>query len=171
MPNDTVTLELPRSLAEQLRKALEDGLFSEPAATDGTPPSSDHRVLADDDVAWERVSGGHLGQTWITDHPEEDRWDAAAFYGSVQRKAKVFIDVLIDHPGVQMSVDDICAAAPDVFTNASSIAGAINGLRKPREAVERRYPFEWWEGAPGEQTRYAMKQNVAALFQEVRGGG
>ena len=120
-------------------------------------------VLADNHPLWDRHSGGdrHAAPEWTG----RDANLADAFYAEVRGKAKVFLDLLLDHPGRQLSADDLIAAAPDVFTSAFSVAGAVNGLRLAQEASGRRYPFYWWEGTP---SRYAVKPSVAALFNQVR---
>ncbi|MGN9780589.1 DUF6416 domain-containing protein [Nonomuraea sp. ZG12] len=90
---------------------------------------------------------------------------AQAFYQPIEDKTKIFFDLLIDHPGRQLSVDDICRLTDDVFSGSHSIAGAISGLHRSYQASGRRYPFYWWEGQP---TCYAMKPGVAKLFLQAR---
>lgn len=84
----------------------------------------------------------------------------------IQDKGKVFFDLVLDHPGQQLSVEDLVELSGGELKNSFSIAGAINGLRLPHEASDRRYPFYWWEGTPS--TKYAVKPSVAALFNAVR---
>ncbi|WP_433870480.1 DUF6416 domain-containing protein [Saccharopolyspora sp. CA-218241] len=154
-------LSLSQARAEELMATLKhqvEGSAPEANASHG------RIVLPDDHPLWEQHSGldGHR------DHPE---WDAGAdlavaeaFYGQVGGKAKVFLDLLIDHPGQQLTVDDLCGLAKgEVFSGKHSVAGAINGLNHPRQASGRRYPFYWWTGS-----RYAMKPSVAGLFRQAR---
>lgn len=153
----TVPLHLPRDVASVLQRLLAAALSDADSITaDGVP-------LADDDPRWDRHSGGagHSGREWSAG----DLAPAVEFYAYLRKKAKVFLDLLIDHPGIALDVDDLCRLAPGTFTGSSSVAGAINGLRKPKEASERRYPFVWWEGSP---TEYAMKPAVAGLFRMAR---
>ena len=56
------------------------------------------------------------------------------------------------------------AASPE-FSSINSVAGALNGMRIPRERAGRRYPFYWWAGTP---SKYGMKSSVAALFAQAR---
>lgn len=119
--------------------------------------------LDDDDPRWNHHSGGtgHSGPEWTAG----DLNEAIDFYGYLRNKARVFTDLLIDHPGVVLTVDDLCELSADTFTGPSSVAGAIKGLRKPKVVSGRRYPFYWWAGSP---TGYAMKPSVAALFRKAR---
>ncbi len=120
-------------------------------------------ILDDNHSTWEQHSGGdgHYGPEWKS----EDLAAAEAFYVSISGKAKVFMDLLIDHPGQLLDVDRICALHPDVFDGSSSIAGSLSGLHQAHEASGRRYPFYWWEGSP---TSYSMKPLVANLFYRAR---
>lgn len=120
-------------------------------------------VLDDDHPLWERHSGGsgHDGTEWTAG--DEDL--AEAFYRRIKGKAKLFFDLLLDHPGTQLTVDGLIEASEGEFTSSFSVAGAINGLRLPHTASGRRYPFYWWEGTP---TRYAVKPSVAAVFNAAR---
>lgn len=127
-------------------------------------------VLPDDHLLWEHHSGlgGHRDHPeW---DPESDLATAQAFYRLIKdkakAKAKAFLDLLIDHPGQQLSVEDMCRLTGGVFSGARSIAGSISGLHRSYQASGRRYPFYWWEGQP---TCYAMKPSVAKLFLQARG--
>lgn len=159
----TITLRLPRDVATQLLDLLRTAIGD---------PVHDHLVesglLADDDEAWSLASGAHRGREWITDDAAADREAATEFYRRVKKKARVFIDLLVDNAGVRLTADEICARRPDAFGTRSAIAGAINGLRLPCHDADRRYPFEWWEGTGGKSTEYAMRQSVAALLRSVR---
>lgn len=156
-------LSLSQARAEELMMTLKSQL--EGSSTEASESHS-RLVLPDDHPLWEQHSGldGHRL------HPE---WDASvdlaiaeAFYRPIGGKAKVFFDLLIDHPGQQLTVNDFCRLTEgDVFFGSRSVAGAINGLNHPRQASGRRYPFYWWEGQP---TRYAMKPSVAELFRQAR---
>jgi hypothetical protein len=160
---DGVELRMTAQSARRIQAQLADQLDGRPKPTEPAEPHG--LVLSDDHPLWEQ----HTGLGGHRDHPEwvaeSDLAAAQTFYGTVDGKAKVFLDILIDHPGLQLSVDDICARAGGVFTGSRSIAGAINGLRKSYESSGRRYPFYWWEGRPA---RYAMKESVAELFQQAR---
>lgn len=165
-------------MSESIRVPLGAGvelLLSRGAATDlvrtiqaqlpATPEIDGRLVLDDDHPLWEQHTGmdGHrLPPEW---DPAADRALAEAFYGRIGGKAQVLVDMLIDHPGHQLTVDDLCALRPEVFSGSRSVAGSINGLVNAHEASGRRYPFYWWEGRP---TRYAMKPGIAQLFRDVR---
>lgn len=153
-PGVEITVETPVAvrLLEQLTAALADD------------DTSANATLAEDHTLWDRRSGGagHDEPEWAAG----DEKLAETFYDSLGGKAKIFFDLLLDRPGTQLSVDDLIDASGGVFASSFSIAGAINGLRLPREAARRRYPFAWWEGTP---TRYAVKPSVAGLFDAARG--
>ncbi|GDY33343.1 DUF6416 domain-containing protein [Gandjariella thermophila] len=98
-------------------------------------------MLNDEDPLWERHSGRE-------GHSEPPEWDprtdlalAETYYRSVDGKGKVFLDLLIDRPGRQLSVDELCQLAPDTFTGASSVAGALSGIHRAHRASGRRYPW------------------------------
>lgn len=156
-------LSMSRTHAEQLVRnwSRQLGLRLNPAVIelDGV------LVLPDDHPLWEH----HTGLGGHRDHPE---WDpesdlaaAQAFYQLIKDKAKIFFDLLIDHPGQQLNVEDIRRLTGDVFSGPHSIAGAISGLHRSYQVSGRRYPFYWWEGQP---TCYAMKPGVAKLFLQAR---
>lgn len=146
---DRVALRLYKRLAELLG---EDRTIDYPTDT-----------LSEGHPLWDRHSGGvgHDGPEWT----DQDAELAEAFYARLRGKAKLFFDLLLDRPGELLSVDDLIAAGGGEFTSSFSVAGAINGLRKPHKASGRRYPFYWWEGTP---TRYAVKPDVAELFNSAR---
>lgn len=126
---------------------------------------SQRQVVCDDDPVWKWHSGlgGHRDlPEWL---PASDGSLARAFYESVGGRAKVFLDVLIDNPGMRLSVDDIRAETDGVFSGPSSVAGSITGLHSPHRASGRRYPFYWWAEHP---TRYGMKKAVGSLFLQAR---
>ncbi|MGW9477787.1 GmrSD restriction endonuclease domain-containing protein [Saccharomonospora azurea] len=121
--------------------------------------------LPDDHPLWDLHSGGdgHRMPDW---NPSEDIELAQSFYQAVEGKAKVLLDILIDHPGRLFTAQEICSTAGDtVFTNSHSVAGSLQGLAKPREESRLRFPFCWWQGPP---TRYAMRSDIAALFRRAR---
>jgi hypothetical protein len=160
-----VELRMSRQAARRLWRQLDEELERSPRPMVGETASG--LVLPDDHPLWEQ----HTGLGGHRDHPEwvaaADQASAEAFYQPLRGKAKVLFDILIDHPGQQLTVHDICRLSGGVFTGSRSIAGAINGLRLSYEASGRRYPFYWWEGRPA---RYAMKASVANLFRQVRDG-
>jgi len=120
--------------------------------------------FGDDHQIWSSHSGGS-GHYANPEWEREDFDPAEAYYAQVRGKAKVFLDLLIDHPGQRLSTDQIRRLAPDVFDNDYAIAGSIKGLAKPTFSSGRRYPFYWWKARP---TSYAMKPGVAALFAAAR---
>lgn len=133
---------------------------------DGTSSVGAAVVLDDDHPLWAQHTG-------LEGHRVPPEWDSAAdlalaqaFYQRIGGKARVLVDLLIDRPGQQLTVDDLCELAPEVFSGSRSVAGSINGLVAAHQASGRRYPFYWWEGRP---TRYAMKPSVATLFESARG--
>lgn len=115
---------------------------------------------------WDLHSGGDGHRVMPDWNPSEDIEPARNFYEAVGGKAKIFLDILIDHPGRLFTVQEIRSLAGDtVFMNSHSLAGSLQGLTKPREESKLRFPFRWWEGPP---TRYAMRPDIAALFQRAR---
>lgn len=166
-----ITLDLAPDLALVVSPARAAGILTQLRGAgledtrDSAPSSQQGRLVLDDShPMWEQHTGllGHDGPEWA--FPIDLR-HAEAFYRPVTGKARTFIDLLIDHPGALLSVDDICELADGVFTGPRSVAGSINGLLRPQEASGRRYPFYWWAGNP---TRYGMKPSVAALFDQAR---
>lgn len=150
-----INLELDEAQARALHTQLTRLL-----AKDSSDPAG---ALPDDHPAWSRHSGqGDDAPEWS---PKRDLSLAETFYTEVRGKAAVLFDYLIDNAGRQIEAEEIRAIFPDVFGSANSVAGALNGLRIPKERANRRYPFYWWAGTP---SRYGMKQGVAALFAEAR---
>lgn len=154
-----VALDLAPAMAATIHRQLGTAL-----GADRGRARTDRAALPEDHPLWTRHSGqaGHSGPEW--ENPG-DQPLAEAFYSGLRGKGRIWFDLLLEYPGVQLSVDELVAAEPEVFTNSRSIAGAINGLRKAHEASGRRYPFYWWEGTP---TRYAVKPSVAELFHHAR---
>lgn len=156
-------LEVTEAVAAGLRDQLNQAL-NEPAAAQGTGGASTPLVLDDEHPLWDQHSGldGHrVDREWATC----DLKHAQAFYELVGGKAKIFLDLLIDHPGRLLTVDELCALSGGVFSGSRSVAGAINGLYRAHRLSGRRYPFYWWAGNPA---RYAMKPSVALLFGQGR---
>lgn len=160
-----IELRMSRAQAEALVRGWRRQL--DQVASSSVVESGAGLVLPDDHPLWERHSG-------LDGHRDSPEWDedaelaaAEAFYQPIKGKAKVFFDLLIDHPGQQLTVDDLCRLADGVFSGSRSIAGAIYGLYRSHQASGRRYPFYWWEGQP---TCYAMKPSVAKLFSQARDG-
>ncbi|NRQ30702.1 hypothetical protein HII36_02470 [Nonomuraea sp. NN258] len=122
-------------------------------------------MLSDDHPLWEHHTGLDGHRDYPEWDPETDLAAAQAFYQPIKSQAKIFFDLLIDHPGQQLSVDDIRRLTGDVFSGPRSVAGSISGLYRSHQASGRRYPFYWWEGQP---TCYAMKPSVAELFRRAR---
>ncbi|WP_026455082.1 DUF6416 domain-containing protein [Saccharomonospora iraqiensis] len=126
-------------------------------------------MFADDDPVWEQHSGGRGHR----DRPEwqcpDDLALAEAFYGTVRGRAKVFLDVLIDHPGMLLGVTDLHhLTGDDAFGTRRSVAGVVSGLHRAHRDSGRRYPFHWWGG---DFVCYGMKPGVAELFRRAREGG
>jgi hypothetical protein len=126
-------------------------------------------LLPDDHPLWGRHSGGSGHDGYPEWDLDDDLPRAQAFYAAVRgkAKAKVFLDLLIDHPGRRLSVTEIRAMTGDLFADAGAVARSLTVLHPPRQASERRYPFRWWKGQPG-QTQYGMKPQVAELFRRAR---
>lgn len=131
---------------------------------DATHEDSAAGPWRDDNPRWQQHTGGsgHEGAEW---DPNDDLIRAQAFYSSVKGRARVILDLLIDHPGRPLSVTDIRAMTGEFFADSSAVAGSLAALSQPRQASERRYPFYWWRGQP---TQYAMKPGVAELFRRAR---
>jgi hypothetical protein len=160
-----VAVVIEERIAASLREQLDAILASRdttPIASAGSEGDAS-LVLDNDHPLWEQHTGleGHRGREWGTD----DSQLAEAFYASVGGKAKIFLDLMISHPGQLLDVDEICELRPNNFSSSRSIAGALNGLRIPHLASERRYPFYWWAGSP---TRYGMKPLTASLFLKAK---
>ena len=160
---DGITLKLSRSEVDRLVESLRTGGFVPPVTVVG---HSSDRMLPEDSPLWDRHDGGDANHS---NPPEwDDRSDlelAVTTYRRLRNKVLVFTDLLIDHPGQLLSIDEICAAAPTAFQSDRSIAGSLNGFRKPCRDADRRFPFYWWEHRP---TDYAMKPSVARLFAAAR---
>ena len=149
------------------------GVWVEPALLDAvrTPVAVpvEGVVLDDDHVMWDHASGGSRnlpGRAWTMGDLAEAAITLDAVAG---KKAGVFFDLLLDHPGRLYTSDEIIAAAPETFASAYAVAGSLNGFRKHVERAGRVYPFHWWEGdAHGTPTRYAIRPSVAAVFNAAR---
>lgn len=123
-------------------------------------------ILSDNDPRWIQHNGRENHREPPEWNPRTDLAAAQAFYCSVSGRAQVFLDLLIDHPGMVLSVEDFAElAGRDVFPSPRALAGVLQGLAKPQQRSNRRYPFYWWRGHP---TCYAMKPTVAELFQRAR---
>jgi hypothetical protein len=161
--NAGTRLEVTEAVAAGLRDQLNHAL-NEPAAAQDIGVASASLVLDDEHPLWDQHSGldGHrVDPEWATG----DLKHVQAFYELVGGKAKVFLDLLIDHPGWLLTVDELCELSDGVFSGSRSVAGAINGLCRAHRSSGRRYPFYWWAGNPA---RYAMKPSVALLFHQAR---
>ena len=171
MGPSTFTYELADGIMLKLSSREVDGLVGSLRAAGLVPPvtvvgQSSDRILTEDSPFWDRHDGGDAN------HASPPEWDdprdlelAVTTYRRLRNKVLVFADLLIDHPGQLLSVDEICAAAPTVFQSDRSIAGSLNGFLKPCRDVDRRFPFYWWEHRP---TDYAMRPSVARLFAAAR---
>lgn len=118
---------------------------------------------------WDHASGGSRnepGREWTMN----DLAEAAITLDAVSgKKAGIFVELLLDHPGRLFTSDEIIAAAPDSFASPYAVAGSLNGFRKHVERAGRVYPFYWWEGGRrGVPTRYAVRPSVAAVFNAAR---
>ena len=126
-------------------------------------------TLGDDDPLW----GQHDGGSGHRDYPEwseDDGERAAVFYAAIPARARLFLDLLIDHPGGQLDGDwlgDRLMEGGNTSNLRRQVSGALSGLHAAHAASGLRYPFYWWRenGAP---TRYAMKPSVARLFRRAR---
>ena len=156
-----LTLSLPRSLATALMAQLAQQL-----GTTGSDGASTAVTYPDEHPVWTRTSSEY--RPGFNDWEEASVADAEAFYLSVTTsKTRELLDLLIDHPGRQLTTDEIIVLAPETFVSNRAIAGSINGFRRPLEAAERNYPFHWWQGK-GIPSRYGMKSGVAATFSIAR---
>lgn len=166
-PTAASSAQRKRCVAVTVDDATAQSIIDQLHAAGFSPASADGRVaevFGDDHHVWASHSGGsgHFSEPeWDTDDVER----AEAYYAQVRGKAKVFLDVLIDHPGRRLSTDQIRRLTPDTFNSDYAIAGSIKGLAKATSASGRRYPFYWWKARP---TSYAMKPGVAAVFAAAR---
>lgn len=141
-----------------------DQVFTEPTVTHDINTTSTFLVLHDEHPRWAEHTG-------LDEHGVKPEWSASdlkqaqAFYERVAGKAKIFLDLLIDHPGRVLTVDELCAISGGVFSGSHSVAGAVSGLYRSHQSTGCRYPFYWWSGDP---TCYAMKPSVATLFHQAR---
>lgn len=154
----TLTPETAQHVREQIDRLLAGGDTGMPPPAPPAPV-----VLSEDHPMWDQASGGstHHGTPWEAG----DTLAAQTFLLQATERAKVFLDLLIDHPGRQFTVDEICENSNGAYTGARSLAGALAGLAKAQRASGRRYPFTWWEGTP---SRYAMRPAVAQLLCQAR---
>ncbi|GLW35285.1 DUF6416 domain-containing protein [Actinoplanes regularis] len=137
---------------------------AEPAAADVDDAVES---LEDDHPLWREHSGGsghYDDPEWC---PADDVNRAEAFYAQAGERATAILDLLIDHPGCPLPASEIITRSGNAFSNAHAVAGSLANLNEVRVLSERRYPFYWWKGEPG-QTRYAMKRSVAELFRRAR---
>jgi hypothetical protein len=161
--SETITLTLSRSAAIEIHRLLDQALRVGDNQEDASATTG--MFLPDDHPLWTRHSGfiGHSGDPdWDS---SADLQRAMTFYRPIAGKAKVLLDLLIDHGGYQLDVDQIIELTGNTFSGSRSIAGSINGMRLAQEVCGRRYPFYWWEGEPAQ---YAMKPSVADLFRRAR---
>lgn len=128
-------------------------------------------TLDDGDPLWEQHDGG----SGHRDFPEWSAGDArraATFYAAVTGRARVILDLLIDHPGEQLGAgwlaSQILGEAPSGHALPQLVARAFRDMQAARAASERRYPFYWWRGN-GAGASYGMKPAVAQLFRLARG--
>lgn len=154
---NSLSLAVPTSVARDIHRQLRD-LF------DTRTPAVPVGGLPDDHPHWATHAGGeaHTGPGWDA---AKDLERATTYYSSLNGKAKLFLDLLIDHPGVRLDVNELIGLAPDAFTSRYAVAGAINGLRKAHARSGRRQPFVWWDSTP---TQYGMQTSVAVLFRAAR---
>jgi hypothetical protein len=129
-------------------------------------------TLKDDDPLWEQHSGGdgHRGPEW----GRGDSRRAAEFYGSLAENARLILDLLMDHPGQQVSSDRLPTQILGPARGGTGeparhvVAGSLSLTGELAAASGRRLPFYWWKGENGSASWYAMKPTVAALFREAR---
>ncbi|GAB3546377.1 hypothetical protein J2S53_002873 [Actinopolyspora lacussalsi] len=160
-----VELTMSRERAMELMSTLSSRLNVQPVNDE----VDSRRVLPDDHRLWSYHALREDDRYYPKWDVDADSAVAEAFYQPVSGKAKVFLDLLIDHPGQLLSVDEICyLAGEDVFSGSRSIAGSIKGLNHSCELTGRNYPFYWWGGDKTKYTDYAMKSRVADLFRHAR---
>lgn len=157
-----ITLLMSRGEAAAMAAQLaEVGITAEPAVDDNV------MVIGDDHPMWKLHSGGdsHNGPDW---GPGDEQLAQGQY--RLPPLTAVFHDVLVDHPGQLLSVEDLRRITNDALSSRHVIAGALSGYSQWCTRLNRRFPFYWWEGRDGESSRYAMQARVAALFRASRLG-
>jgi hypothetical protein len=109
-----------------------------------------------------------------TEWGRNDRERAQEFYASLRGYTKLFFDLLIDHPGERIDADQITAyfarhsPKGNAVPNRLSVAGSLTPVWRKSRASGRPPPHDWWKGAHGAASLYAMKPIVARLFGDAR---
>jgi uncharacterized protein DUF6416 len=111
---------------------------------------------------WSLHSGGdrHTGPDW-----GDGDGRLAQTQDRLPPLTAVFHEILVNHPGRVLSVEDLAELSGSQLSNSRVIAGALSGYVNWCERLDRRFPFYWWEGRNGESARYAMQPRVARLFR------
>lgn len=128
-------------------------------------------ALDDDDPLWEQHSGGngHRGVEW----GKEDGALAEAFYAALPTHTRFVFDLLMDHPGEQLTSDWIATQLNARRSDNASLAGrrsvstSMSPTAQPTARSGKRMPFYWWRNN-GDASSYAMKPEVAKLFRDAR---
>src|SRR6516162_3724106 len=99
---------------------------------------------------------------------------AEVFYASLHGYTKLFIDLLIDHPGEGIDVDQITAYIAQHSTkgnhvpNRLSVAASVTPIKRKCRTLGRPVPYDWWPGANGAASVYAIRPTTARLFRDAR---
>jgi hypothetical protein len=128
-------------------------------------------MLEDDDVLWDRYSGGagHSGMKW----EDGDKALAEAFYADLPAKGKFVFDLMMDRPGERLTADWIVGELSRRYEDEAhvadrrSVSAILSSVSQPHAHSGRRLPFYWWRNGNG-PSWYAMKPGVAQLFREAR---
>ena len=106
-------------------------------------------TLDDDDPLWRHHDGGS-GHRDFPEWSATDARRAAAFYAAVTGRARVILDLLIDHPGEQLGAVWLASQILDETSSGRAlpqlVARAFRDMQAAQAASGRRYPFYWWRG-------------------------
>ncbi|MFD0773736.1 DUF6416 domain-containing protein [Streptomonospora algeriensis] len=127
--------------------------------------------IADDGPQWAEHDGGsgHHAAEWASD----DHAAAAAYWDVLDKTGRRVHSYLFTGPGPLIGCREIADQLrldPEGTKNAPNVvAGSLNGAGAASKAAKRSFPFRWWKTPGG--TVYAVKHEVAALFEEAVGPG
>lgn len=122
-------------------------------------------VLPEDHPMWEHHTGGKAYSRKEWQRGDEVR--AKALLMDLDARARVFFEILLDHPGYLVDADNLRRQAPATFGARRSLANCLKEFTAPCTRFNRRLPFYAWErrGAP---TRYAVRPSVGRVFHAAK---
>lgn len=98
---------------------------------------------------------------------QEDVALAGVVWGKLSPRAKAVFSLLMDHPGRQVSGEDL-ASACDIPNGKYGVAGVLAWPGRHCAAVNRNLPSRWKGGSDDSGGIYWVEREVADLFGKVR---